>query len=191
MGSAFRISNWKTESIPNIVELKKSAVKEADITDTSTDTEKFLCTSSNENITPASGAWKAAARPALAPQVRRNFSSVFPLSNPRDIPFPAMAPNWIDGPSLPSASPPSIHKKPPRNFDGSTFHHTWSSFPAISPSSCGIPLPDIIDSYFKSLSTTHANRTSTISHPAIRSRFPLVNVKIFWVHCPAYPKTIR
>ena len=120
--------------MPKTVEDRKSAVSEAVMTDRSTDTEKFLCTSSSENMTPASGAWNAAERPALAPQVRRNLSSVFPLSIPREIPFPTIAPNWMDGPSLPSASPPSRHKKPPTNLAGRTFHHFCSSLPTISPS---------------------------------------------------------
>ncbi len=39
--------------------------------------EKCLWTSSNENRTPAKGALKAAARPALAPLEFKYFSSVF------------------------------------------------------------------------------------------------------------------
>ena len=63
-----------------------------------------------------------------------NFSSLFPRPKALDIPCPAMAPSWIDGPSLPRERPPSIHKKPPANFAGSTRFQFWESLPAISPS---------------------------------------------------------
>src|SRR3712207_9581425 len=39
--------------------------------------EKFLCTSSNANITPEKGALNAAAKPALAPLVSKNLPSNF------------------------------------------------------------------------------------------------------------------
>ena len=55
----------------------KSAVNEADMAEIRTSGEKCLWTSSNENKTPAKGALKAAARPALAPLEIKYFSSVF------------------------------------------------------------------------------------------------------------------
>ena len=53
----------------------KSAVNEADMAEIRTSGEKCLWTSSNENRTPAKGALKAAARPALAPLEIKYFSS--------------------------------------------------------------------------------------------------------------------
>ena len=67
--------------------------------------------------------------PALAPQVIRYLSSVFPRSSRRETPCPVIAPSWIDGPSLPRERPPRIHRKPPRNFAGSTLFHFWESLP--------------------------------------------------------------
>ena len=47
------------------------------MTETKTETEKFLCTSTKANMTPAKGALNAALSPAAAPQVNNNFSSIF------------------------------------------------------------------------------------------------------------------
>ena len=47
------------------------AVKAAAMEGSSTMMEKLRCSSSSAKITPASGALKAAARPALAPLVKR------------------------------------------------------------------------------------------------------------------------
>jgi len=54
----------------------KSAVIAAVIVLNNINGEKLLCTSSKENITPAKGALKAAASPALAPLVIRYLSSL-------------------------------------------------------------------------------------------------------------------
>ncbi len=64
----------------------KVRVTDAVMTEISMDMEKPLCISSRANIMPARGAWKAAARPALAPHVIRNLSSVLPRSSILDSP---------------------------------------------------------------------------------------------------------
>ena len=69
-----------------------SAVIDAAIADARTTGEKFLWISSSENITPASGALKAAARPALAPLVMRNFSSSLIFLKITQYPFAIAAP---------------------------------------------------------------------------------------------------
>jgi len=57
-----------------------SAVTADTIADISTIGEKFLCTSSSANKTPAKGALNAAAKPALAPLVSKNISSFSVIS---------------------------------------------------------------------------------------------------------------
>ena len=61
---------------PNTFLDKKSPVIEEHITQINTEGLKFLCISSNANITPAKGALKAADNPAAAPHVRSSFSSI-------------------------------------------------------------------------------------------------------------------
>ena len=148
-------------------------------------TEKPLWISSNANIIPASGAWNAAASPALAPHVIRYFSSVFPLSSSRETPCPVIAPSWMDGPSLPSDSPPRRQRKPPRNFAGRTRFHFSLSFPWISPSTWGMPLPDIMGSHLTSFPTIRASSTSTANHPAVRSGSPSINASTLFSASPA------
>ena len=59
----------------------------------STTAEKFRCSSSRENMTPARGALKAAARPALAPLVIRYRSSMRVRPRKRLTPWAVTAPN--------------------------------------------------------------------------------------------------
>ena len=61
--------------MPNTDFATISAVTADVMAERSTTGEKFLCTSSSANITPAKGALNAAASPALAPLVRRYFLS--------------------------------------------------------------------------------------------------------------------
>ncbi len=77
---------------------------------------KLRCTSSKANNTPASGALKAAARPAQAPQVMRYFSSVTVAALSCAAPLPQHAPRRIEGPSRPRDRPPKMDKQPPMNF---------------------------------------------------------------------------
>ena len=124
-----------------------SAVIEEAMAGSSTSSEKFLCSSSREKSTPASGALKAAASPALAPQVISSFSSVRTRLVSRETPLPAMAPSWMEGPSRPSASPAPMVSRPPKNLASSTRHQTVRMRPCISPSTWGIPEPLISGSH--------------------------------------------
>ena len=119
---------------PNTFRETKSDATEAAMVERSTSTEKFLCSSSSENSTPAKGALKAAERPALAPQVMRSFSSMRTRWVAREKPFAAMPPSWMEGPSLPSDSPAPMQMAPPAILYKITFHHFWRIWPWISAS---------------------------------------------------------
>ena len=76
----------------------------------------FLCTSSKTNITPAKGALKAAARPAPAPLEIKNLFSIFNLFVILPYKSATVAPNWIDGPSIPRDNPDPMAITPPTNL---------------------------------------------------------------------------
>ena len=62
---------WKTGCMPKKYCVTVVAVTAAEMAPMSTKAEKFFVSSSRQKITPASGALKAAARPAPAPAVSR------------------------------------------------------------------------------------------------------------------------
>ena len=108
------------------------------------------------------GALKAAERPALAPQVMSSFSSVLTRLVSLENPLAAMAPSWMLGPSRPSERPHPRDRMPPPSLAISTRHQHSSISPMISPSTCGIPLPEINES--------HLSRPATAKAAAARMR---------------------
>ena len=139
--------------------------------------EKFLCTSSSANMTPASGALNAADRPADAPQVIRKCSSSRNRFSFLAMPLPAMPPSWMEGPSLPRDKPPTMHRNPPIIFPRITRYQLGRIYPAISASTCGMPEPEIIGSHLSSQVTSSASPIRTTNQPAIRSGLPALKVR--------------
>ena len=104
--------------------------------------EKFRCSSSRANIIPATGALKAAARPAPAPAVMRYRSSMRVRPMKRLRPCAATAPIWIDGPSRPSERPAPIPAAPATIFTQSIRSQSILKRPRMTPLTCGIPEPE-------------------------------------------------
>ena len=96
--------------------LSPFAATAADIMDNKIMGEKYLKISSKANTTPAIGALKAAANPALAPPAIKIFRSKRPAPIFFPSPSATQAPNWMEGPSLPRERPPPSAIAPPINL---------------------------------------------------------------------------
>ena len=103
---------------------------------------------------PEIGAEKAAERPAAAPAVKYNFSSVLLFPNFSDSHLALLAPNWIEGPSLPKESPTNEAIAPPTILETVTLKLFWLNAPISSPWTCGIPLPPESGAHLSNLLTT-------------------------------------
>ena len=125
-----------------------------------------LWISSRANMTPVSGAWKAAAMPAPAPQVTRRRSSPLPRLRNRETPLPAMPPSCTDGPSRPSERPPMAPRVPSMNLAPITRCQGASMAPMTSASTCGMPEPDVAGSHRTRAATTTAITARAKNHSA-------------------------
>ena len=156
---------WNTGAPPNASCVTAVEMTAAAIVAMSTSGEKFFVSSSRQKITPASGALKAAARPAPEPAVKRKRSSARERFFPRLTPCPTQAPSCTLGPSRPSDMPAPMASTPPTNFAASTRAHSICMRPKSIPLICGMPLPEHIGS-------NCTMRQSSQASPARHAKYP-------------------
>ena len=77
----------------------------------------------------------------------------------------------MEGPSLPTESPAASAVIPPKNLYISTFNQLVLSLLVTTPSTCGIPEPDISGSFLTQKATNTAATISMAKTPTICKGF--------------------
>ena len=145
-GRTGTVPNSKIGARPKARRLTIVASRAAAMAGARTTPEKLRCSSSRANMTPAKGALKAAAKPALAPAVRRYRSSMRNRPRFRLMPWAVTAPIWIDGPSRPRDNPKPMPTMPPTSFTHKMRSQRRRITPKMTPLTWGMPLPPALGS---------------------------------------------
>ena len=140
-GGAAATETWNSGLCPVNQRATTSAVTAAMNDAVKTVGVKSRWTSSSTKTIPASGALKAAAKPAPAPAASSVRRSRGVVRNHSLTICPTAPPIWMVGPSRPRARPAPMPRSPSTNFVGRTRYQTMGRRWWSTALMCGMPLP--------------------------------------------------